>query len=166
MQEGRHIYMIACLFLFSNVMGISPSEMIRRLEALIPKIPDETRRIIERDPNTISSKYKEFQRGDRPDGSEIGFYGNRNYELFKRNKNPLAGGSVDLILTGAFTRGLFIERKSNLIYRFDSTDDKTDDLIAKYGMDIMGLNQNEWIRLQRDIHAPLLIRYIKRQLRQ
>ena len=147
-------------------MGISAAEMLRRLNRVVTEIPEETRKIIQRDPQTIAAKYKEFQRGDRPDGTAIGFYRNSGYGLFKRNLNPLAGGTVDLILTGSFTRGLFVESLGNSRYIFDSTDDKTDDLIGKYGQDIMGLNQGEWYRLQREVHAPLLIRFIKRQLGQ
>ena len=147
-------------------MGISPSEMIRRLEAVIPKIEIETPRIIQRDPKTIAAKYNEFNRGERPNGSDIGYYRFRQYELFKRAKNPLAGGTVDLILTGAFTRGLFIDVRAKNRYLFDSTDEKSDDLFGKYGDDLRLINENTWNQLQRDSHAPLLIRYIKRQLGQ
>ena len=147
-------------------MVISAAEMLRRLNRVVTEIPEETRRIIQRDPKLIAAKYKEFQRGDKPDGTAIGFYRNTEYGLFKQRMNPLAGGTVDLILTGSFTRGLFVESLGNSRYTFDSTDDKTDDLIGKYGKDIMGLNQGEWIRLQREVHAPLLIRFIKRQLGQ
>lgn len=99
-----------------------------------------------------------------PDGSRIGFYRNPAYRLYKTEKNPLAGGTVDLINTGSYTRQLFVDDLSNSKYIFDSRDDKTDLLVAKYGADILGLNETTWINFQNDEVVPELGKYIKKRL--
>jgi len=119
-----------------------------------------------RDPKLITAKLNEFRRGELPNGNAIGFYKSPEYSLFKRNLNPLAGGTVDLILTGSFTRGLFVDDIAPSRFLFDSHDEKTDLLIGKYGLDIMGINQQEWERLQRNVYAPQLVKFIKRQIGQ
>lgn len=123
-------------------------------------------KIILSDTHLKNEKIHELKRGDRPDGSEIGTYRSQSYSLFKSSLNPLAGGYVDLILTGSFSNNLFPVRQSNNIYSFDGKDRKTGDLISKYGMDIMGLNQETFNRLQKDLYAPQLIRYIKKKIGQ
>lgn len=126
----------------------------------------ETQKIIQRDSDLIRAKVNEFERGENPDKSRIGYYSSPAYRLFKRQLNPLAGGSVDLILTGAFTGGLAVESLGNRRFIFDSSDDKTPFLVAKYGLDIMGINQQEWEKIQKDSIAPKLIKFIKQQLKQ
>lgn len=121
---------------------------------------------MQRDPQLIREKVNEFKRGENPDKSRIGYYRSPAYRSFKRTLNPLASGTVDLILTGQFTRGLFVDKRGNGRFLFDSTDDKTDDLIGKYGLDIMGINQETWLKLQRTTHNVELVKFMKRELRQ
>lgn len=99
-----------------------------------------------------------------PDGSRIGYYRSPSYRNLKRSLNPLASGTVDLILTGQFTRGLFVESKGNSRFLFDSHDDKTPDLIEKYGQDIMGINPETFYKLQKDRFRFDLIKFIKREI--
>lgn len=85
--------------------------------------------------------------------------------LFKRRINPLAGGTVDLILDGYFTGQLFIDDLGNGRYIFDSRDDKTDLLVSKYGRDIMGLNEDTFREFERTDIIPALNKYIIQRLR-
>jgi len=117
-----------------------------------------------RSPDLIKEKVKEYQKGINPDGSTIGFYRSQQYSLFKRQKNPLAGGTVDLILTGGFTRGLFVENKHDNVFNFDSHDEKAPDLFIKYGDDQQGLSDITWIKLQKDKLAPELLKFILRYI--
>lgn len=142
--------------------SIRLSEAKNRLQRLtLQLLQGEVERIITTDPEIIQEKVDEFRAGELPDGSPIGQYRNENYRLFKIQKNPLAGGNVDLILTGAFTERLFPERLSKNRYKFNSTDSKTADLKAKYGENIMGLNEKTFLDIQKTKYAPLLIRRIK-----
>lgn len=76
----------------------------------------------------------------------------------------MASGTVDLILTGQFTRGLFVESKGNRRFLFDSHDEKTPDLIGKYGLDIMGINPDTFHKLQATEHRTQLVKFIKREI--
>jgi len=70
-------------------------------------------------------------------GSPLG----RKYSKMKKSMNPLAGeGNVDLRLTGSYYRGMRMEMKGDDI-EMDSSDSKADDLLAKYGGNIYGLNE-------------------------
>lgn len=138
------------------------TELINRLEKLKPQLETETARIIQRSPDLLKAKVNEFKRGESPDGSRIGYYANPAYRAFKRGLNPLAGGSVDLILTGQFTRQLFVERDGK-IFKFDSNDEKAPDLFAKYGEGLRGLNDLTWEQVQRMYIAPELVKWIKRE---
>jgi len=139
------------------------SQKIAQLEKLtLPVLQEETRKIIQRSPELIKAKVNEFKRGETPEGNAIGFYRSPQYSLFKRRINPLAGGTVDLILTGGFTRGLIVESKGRGIFEFDSNDEKAPSLFAKYRQDLRGLNRETWLDIQRKNIAPELIKFIKR----
>ena len=114
----------------------------------------------------VDLKEAEFKRGDRPDGSPIGRYRSPAYSLFKQRQNPLAGGDVDLILTGAFINSAFFKSTEPGKYLFGFRDYKTPDLFAKYGSDIAGLNQNTFNRFLLDKIKPKFILNIKQQLGQ
>ena len=101
-------------------------------------------------------KVKEFTKGERPDGERIGEYRDAEYGIFKSQINPLAGGSVDLLLTRSFTNKMFL-RKIGKGYLFNSNDYKTGSLIGKYGIDIMGINQEWFNERQKNIYKYILL---------
>lgn len=98
-----------------------------------------------------------------PDNSLIGNYQSAEYAIDKYQMNPLAGGHVDLIVTRDFTNHLYVENVRPRAYLFNSTDWKTDRLINKYGIDIMGLNQDYWLNRQEQIYLPVFRFMIKRK---
>lgn len=109
-------------------------------------------------------KINEFESGLRPNGKRIGGYQNGEYANEKNQMNPLAGfGNVDLIYSHSFTSKLFLKQYESNSYIFNSTDNKTDNLIGKYGLDIMGLNQEWFNQRQKDIYKYTLIFQIKKQ---
>lgn len=112
------------------------------------------------------AKINELEFGLRPDYKKIGNYRSDSYAFRKNNLNPLAGfGNVDLMLTGAFANSLFpIKKTTGFI--FESSDSKLGDLISKYGMDIMGLNQKTFDDIQKNIYSVEIIRYIKTRIGQ
>ena len=114
------------------------------------------------DKSLKAEKIKEFEYGVRPDGNRIGQYRNPFYKDFKQRKNPKAGGTVDLILTGQFTNGLYLTSRFKRAFIFESRDKKSENLKGKYGMDIMGLNEDFFYNKQKFEYAPLLIIEIKR----
>lgn len=142
-------------------MGISAAEWLRRAKTItLPLLQEDTRKVIQRSPKLLRLKTNEFRRGENSEGGRIGYYRNPNYRLFKQQLNPIANGTVDLILTGQFTRGLFVESKRNSIFYFDSTDDKAPDLFERYE-DIRGIQEYTFREFQRTDIAPELTKLIK-----
>lgn len=112
------------------------------------------------------AKINELEFGLMPDRSKIGSYASDDYALFKNNLNGLAGfGNVDLILTGAWSNSLFPIKKGDG-FIFDSSNEKNDGLLEKYGSGIASLNQNTFNKIQKLYYAPELVRYIKKQIGQ
>lgn len=110
-------------------------------------------------------KEQDFLTGDIfGNGTDVG-YRSKNYETFKASKNPLAGGSVDLILTGAFVDAMKLNKGKQGRYIFGNTDSKRTMLSEKYGNDILGLNQTVFDKYQKEIIAPRFIRKIKDNLK-
>lgn len=111
--------------------------------------------IILNDQRLKERKIDEFRRGKRPDDTLIGFYRDVHYAIFKQEINPLAGGDVDLILTGSFTNQMRVEKVAPTRYTFNSSDSKTPMLVGKYGEDIMGINDEWWNNRQIEVYLPV-----------
>lgn len=114
------------------------------------------------DTSLKKEKIKEFESGIRPNGNIIGRYRNPFYRDMKQRMNPNAGGNVDLILTGRFTQGLYLTSRFQRAFIFESSDKKSANLKGKYGIDIMGLNEDFFLNKQKFEYAPLLVVEIKR----
>lgn len=117
-----------------------------------------------RSPILLQLKVNEFRRGENSEGGRIGYYRNPNYRLFKQQLNPLASGTVDLFLTGSFTRQLFIEERGKGLFQFDSYDDKAPELFEKYD-NIRGLREDTFIEWQNDYLVPELGKYVIQRIR-
>ena len=138
--------------------AISAKQMLLRLQPIATKnwLENQVQSIVLSDQQKLKEqKVNEFERGLRPDGKRIGEYRNAEYAIFKDNINPLASGYVDLLLTRQFTGKMFV-RPFNNGFIFNSTDVKTDNLIGKYGLDIMGLNQDWFNQRQKNIYKHIL----------
>lgn len=148
-------------------MGISPAEYLKRLQPMLnlEAIKSITQKIILSDQSNLKAeKVNEFEQGLRPDGEKIGTYRNADYAIDKFNINPRAGGYVDLLLTRSFANKMFIT-PTQKGFIFNSSDSKTGNLIGKYGLDIMGLNQEWFTKRQNEVYRLTLVYQIKKQLR-
>ena len=142
----------------------SLNEIKKRLKKVsLNDLQSEMANIITDDNTIYQAKINEFQRGITPNGGKIGEYRNVDYAVFKQQLNPLAGGMVDLILTGSFSSALFVDYLGDSKYKFDSLDRKSDALFDKYGQNLRGINQQTFNDLQKKDYAPKLIRFIKRK---
>ena len=119
--------------------------------------------IILSDKKLKEQKINEFTKGQLPDGSLIGNYKSAEYAIDKYQMNPLADGHVDLILTRSFVNHLYVEKVQPRTYLFNSSDYKTNSLIGKYSIDIMGLNQEYWNNRQKEVYLPVFRFMIKRK---
>jgi hypothetical protein len=140
----------------------SLKEIQRRLQKVTEnKLQKKVEEIVLTDTEIREAKRNELRRGETPDGGIIGTYRSSDYELFKSQLNPMAGGTVDLILTGKFSNQLFVKSLGNSRFQFQSQDEKDPMLFEKYGQENRGLNEETFEELQRKKYAPKLVRYIK-----
>ncbi len=121
----------------------------------------EVSQIILKDNKIVDRKRDELKAGVSPDGSEIGTYRSPSYAVFKQSRNPFAGGKVDLILTGAYQRAIRVLSLGSSRFTLRSSDGKRDDLIAKYGIENEGINNEIWNKLQKFDYAPELFNKIR-----
>lgn len=106
-----------------------------------------------------SEKINEWLHGQRPDGRDIGYYHNNEYGYYKFKLNPLAHGTIDLILTGKTASSLFIRKGSaNGLFTFGMND--TNNLL-RFGKDILGLNQQWFVNRQKEVYLRKLVTEIK-----
>lgn len=96
-----------------------------------------------------------WQHGDGVEGGVIGIYRNKDYELFKASINPLAGGAVDLMLTGKLAGGLSIRRQGDL-YQIYSTDSKYEKIGKQYGFEEYGLTKEQLDALFERIYVTVM----------
>ena len=127
----------------------------------IPVLQKEVSAIILRDNKIIDRKRDELKAGVSPDGSDIGTYRSPSYAVFKQSRNPFAGGKVDLILTGAYERAIKVLSLGNSKFTLRSSDSKRNDLIAKYGIENEGINNEIWNKLQKFDYMPQLVNKIR-----
>lgn len=84
----------------------------------------------------------------------------------KQTLNPLPGlGNVDLILTGGFSKGVFVDARDNSVV-IESGDSKSNELQDKYGKngEVLGLSgeiKSEYIK---NSMAPVAVRRIRNKI--
>jgi len=146
---------------------VSIQEMANRLNSLKPKIQPKVEELILSSPQVKAEKKEEFLKGLKPNGNLIGTYRSTGYAREKYALNKRAGfRNVDLFLTGRFVNQLMPYKVSERQYLFSNRLNYGNDLIQKYGSDILGLNQQSFNDIQRIYIAPELIKFVKKQLKQ
>jgi hypothetical protein len=133
----------------------------------IQRLRNEVNELLIKDESNLKElKKQDFLKGDIHGDNSLHKYGSLSYEAFKSEMNPIAGGSVDLILTGAFVESAYLLKPNQNKYLFGFTDGKSSALTKKYGTKIKGLNQGVFNKYQIDIVAPKFKRVLKKQLGQ
>jgi hypothetical protein len=145
---------------------MSPAEYLRRMQPLLnqSKLEQIVSEIVLSDNRNLKeAKVNEWEQGLRPDGDKIGVYRSAEYAIFKDQINPRADGYVDLLLTRQTANTLFVQSLRNRKYLFGMKD--YHNLIGRYGLDILGLNQETFEKRQADIYRYTLIYIIKKDYR-
>lgn len=101
-----------------------------------------------------------LKRGDGVNGGVIGRYANEKYELFKAKLNPMAGGAVDLILTGSTVEKLFLGEKGG-DFIIKSADEKYGMLAEKYGAEQFGITEDEKEKILSEITENIVEKIIE-----
>jgi hypothetical protein len=112
------------------------------IDKVILKVVDESKN------QAIDLNTKQLFSGRDAKEQSLGGYRNQEYAAFKRSLNP--AGVVDLKLTGAFYDGFFA-KTDKFPVTFSSTDEKTGELMQKYGTEIFGLDQNNLEEFRQEI---------------
>jgi len=141
---------------------MSPAEYQRRITPLLNQTTTKAlvQEIVLKDKEALKSeKINDFELGLRPNGEKIGQYHSFGYALDKNKQNPRAGFyNVDLILTGKTTSTLFLKPlASGFIFGWNDTHN----LVGRYGLDILGLNQEWFDKRQKEVYRFQLIKEIK-----
>jgi len=109
------------------------------------------------EPILLDANIDQLERGKTSKNEQIGKYSNSGYADEKYAMNQRAGrGNVDLILTGGFSRGIFIKYTGDSLL-FDSTQKRGDngpDLLERYGDDVLGIFMTE--PLKNDIQLEFI----------
>jgi hypothetical protein len=111
----------------------------------------------------IELKKQDLIQGDIfSDGRSFATYRSRSYGQLKKSMNPIAGGKVDLTLTGKTADSYYLLKPRGGRYRFGNSNMSVfRELKSMYNNSLDGLNQNVFNKYLNDITAPRLYRRIK-----
>ena len=129
-------------------------------------IPQQTKGIINRNKAEIielNTKSQLYDKGEDSLGLNL-----KPYSVFTIEIKQLLGQPYDrttLNYSGAFYNGFYLTvDENNLVLNFNSTDNKTNELVGKYGRNIFGLNYDNQQKLNYEIILPELEKYISQYL--
>lgn len=108
--------------------------------------------------NITDKVKKRWSWGRGVNGGKIGKYRSQEYKAFKLTKNPNAGGTVDLILSGRLSNKLMVKKIGSL-FEVVSTDSKFEKIGEKYGFEQFNLTPEETKQLVAEIYEKILINY-------
>lgn len=142
-------------------MGISAKQYQQRLQPILNETTMQSlvMKIVLSDQERLKEeKINEFELGVRPDGSRIGIYRDPEYKEIKQRQNPKADGYVDLLYTYRTARSLSL-RPFGDGFLFKWNDEYN--LVGRYGLDILGLNQEWFNKRQKEVYRLVLTQQIK-----
>ena len=126
-------------------------EWIAKLKAFSEqKVDDGLLRIVrDHKSQLIDLNTNQLMHGQNAEGGVLGTYRSEPYARFKQSLNPLAGGKVDVRLSGDFQDSFFLEAEKFPVSTF-ATDNKTAKLTSHYE-GIFGFTQKSKDEIVEDI---------------
>jgi hypothetical protein len=123
-------------------------------------------KILEAESDPLLELNKEqLKQGYDKNGNRLDAYKSDTYANSKNIQNPEAGyGNPDLNRTGEFWKGFKFKVLSKRKFEHTSTDEKTPQLIGKYGQSIMGTSKENTDYYVKKVYWSLLIAETKKQL--
>ena len=109
------------------------------IDSSVLEVKDDIRRVIK----------SRWLSGESVNGGKIGEYHSLSYKKLKLLKNPGAGGTVDLTLTGSLGDNITLIKDLFNNFEIISTDSKYMQLGKKYGFDEFGLSDAQTIAFMR-----------------
>lgn len=132
-------------------------QSVKKITVLRELVNEE---LIKEESNLKLLKEQDFLQGDIFGDGTTFRYRSLDYERYKQAKNPIAGGKVDLINTGAFVDAMYLLKPKQNKYLFGNKDTKRNILKEIYGDNIFGLNQKVFDKFQTEVIKPRFIRAI------
>ncbi len=126
------------------------TDYYNKLKTITPEVIEKgLLKVVEESKNqAIDLNTKQLFQGRDSQGQSLMGYRNPQYAAFKRSLNP--AGVTDLKLTGSFHESFFAKTDSFPVM-FSSSDEKTGELMQKYGKEIFGLDQNNLEEFRQEI---------------
>ena len=121
------------------------------------------RAIIENQEEILDLNVAQLKEGRDSLGEFLDEYASEDYARFKQaigSKAPF--GKPDLILEGDFTEGFILKYQGDAFF-FDSTDEKRNHLVDKYGIQIFGLSLKSQTEITPQI-ADSFLKYFRNGL--
>ena len=143
-------------------MAVTVDDMILKLQKAHDDIPNVVKKITLSNSSKIielNRSLQLFQKGIDSEGNKLIPY-LETTKLIKRDKNQIFKHTT-LKDTGMFYNGFRVIVENNLLY-ITSTDDKTDELMNKYGKNIFGLTRDNRMTLFDEIIRPDLCDYLNK----
>jgi len=114
------------------------------------------RAIVENQEEILDLNVAQLKEGRDSFGNFLEEYASDDYARFKQALGSQAPfGKPDLILEGDFTEGFILRYKGDEFF-FDSTDEKRNHLVDKYGVQIFGLSFESQTEITPQIAASFL----------
>lgn len=115
-------------------------ELAKRVKAInLDSLKDEV--INQNETLAVDYNKDQLEAGFDSNNNRLRTYASPIYAAVKNNMNPRPGfDNPDLLYTGDFYEGFKSDKQGNKLV-IDSDDSKTDELTAKYGNEIFGLNE-------------------------
>lgn len=114
----------------------------------------------EMEPYILDKNTGQLERGEDRDGDRLRQYRSEEYAFEKQRMNPLPGfGNPDLKLTGSFHDKFFLSVSKNTLL-ISSRDSKRDELVAKYGEQIFGLNRENLEEVDQEVADEIARRFL------
>lgn len=145
-------------------MAVTVDDMISKLQKAHDEIPNVVKKITLSNSQKIielNRSLQLFQKGIDSEGNPLKPY-SPNTVVFKRQKNQIFKHTT-LKDTGMFYNGFRVIVENNILY-ITSTDEKTDELMDKYGKNIFGLTRDNRITLFDEIIRPDLCDYLNKAI--
>lgn len=145
-------------------MSTTVSDYIKQIDEVISKVDDVVAQSVIKNDDAIiymNTQLQLYNEGIDSKGNDLIPY--KPYTVFEKQLSNQPFDRTTLKDTGSFYRGFRVQVISNTLF-ITSTDEKTSELMGKYGNDIFGLTKENQVTLFDEIIKPDLWAFLKEKL--
>ena len=142
------------------------SQYIDNLELVIRNVPNQVERIIKENKEQVLDLNREnqlYERGIDSQGAKLLEYASFTIEIKQLLRQPY--DRTTLFYSGRFYEGFYYQfDEQNFTLEIFSNDEKSPKLVAKYGREIFGLDEQNKLYLNQSIIKPRLDEWLLKYL--